>query len=107
MSTTDDTNASRRGSGSNDLLGLLVNRALFADECQRLAEWALIGPVQRAALESFAERLLAAERERWAADARLAAYVRERAEENSDGWRIDVWINGAPSLETLDDVLKA
>jgi len=43
-----------------------VSRALFADECERLAEWALIGPVQRAALESFAERLLAAERERCA-----------------------------------------
>lgn len=52
--------------GSTDQLGLLVNRALFADECERLAEWALIGPVQRAALESFAERLLAAERERCA-----------------------------------------
>jgi hypothetical protein len=64
MSTTDDTSATRRGSGSNDLLGLAVNRALFADECQRLSGWALIGPVQRAALESFAERLLAAERER-------------------------------------------
>lgn len=48
-------------------VGQAVNRALFADECQRLAEWALIGPVQRAALESFAERLLAAERERCAA----------------------------------------
>ena len=47
-----------------DQLGLIVNRALLADECQRLTEWALIGPVQRAALESFAERLLAAERER-------------------------------------------
>jgi hypothetical protein len=50
----------------NDQLGPAVNRALFADECQRLSEWALIGPVQRAALESFAERLLAAERERCA-----------------------------------------
>jgi hypothetical protein len=91
-------------------LGLAVRRALLSDECQRLAEWALIGPVQRAALETFAERLLAEvlkERERWAADARLAAYVRERAEPSSDGWRIDVWINGAPSLETIDDVLRA
>lgn len=48
----------------SDQLGLEVNRALFAPACQRLSEWALIGPAQRAALESFAERLLAAERER-------------------------------------------
>lgn len=50
--------------GSSAELGVTVNRALFVPECQRLNEWALIGPVQRAALESFAERLLAAERER-------------------------------------------
>ena len=50
----------------SDQLGLAVNRALFDPACQRLNEWALIGPVQRAALESFAERLLAAERERCA-----------------------------------------
>lgn len=53
------------------------------------------------------EAAVAAERERWAADARLAAYVRERADERADGWRIDVWIIGAPSLETIDDVLRA
>lgn len=47
-------------------LSVAVNRALFVPECQRLNEWALIGPVQRAALESFAERLLSAERERCA-----------------------------------------
>lgn len=41
-------------------LGVAVNRALFRPECQRLSEWALIGPVQRAAVESFAEALLAA-----------------------------------------------
>lgn len=51
----------------SDQLGLAVNRALFDPACQRLNEWALIGPVQRAALESFAERLLAAEREQCAA----------------------------------------
>lgn len=49
-----------------DGLGVVVNRALFDPACQRLSEWALIGPVQRAALETFAERLLAAERERCA-----------------------------------------
>ena len=49
-----------------DELGAAVNRALFAEDCRRLSEWALIGPVQRAAVESFAERLLAAERERCA-----------------------------------------
>jgi hypothetical protein len=67
---TDDANAGHGTTPAalrlNDQLGLAVNRALFADECQRLAEWALIGPVQRAALESFADRLLAAERERCA-----------------------------------------
>ena len=57
------TEATPGALGSNDGLGLAVNRALFSDECQRLAEWALIGPVQRAALESFAERVLAAERD--------------------------------------------
>ena len=51
--------------GSNDQLGMAVNRALFDLACQRISEWAHIGPVQRAALESFAERLLSAERERW------------------------------------------
>jgi hypothetical protein len=49
----------------------------------------------------------AAERERRQADARLAAFVRERAEPAPDGWRIDVWISGAPSLETMDDALGA
>lgn len=39
-------------------LPVAVNRALFAPECDRLSEWALTGPAQRAALESFAERLL-------------------------------------------------
>lgn len=62
--------------GSTEELGPLVNRALFADECERLAEWALIGPVQRAALESFAERLMVAERERLHALLREALAVR-------------------------------
>lgn len=65
------TEATPREFGSHAGLDLTVNRALFADECQRLAEWALIGPVQRAALESFSERLLAAERERCAMKLRV------------------------------------
>jgi len=39
-------------------VAVAVNHALFAAGCERLAEWALIGPVQRAAVESFAEALL-------------------------------------------------
>lgn len=62
--TEDSPGGQPLGLPLNDGLGWDINRALFAGECQRLAEWALIGPVQRAALESFAERLLAAERER-------------------------------------------
>jgi hypothetical protein len=65
MTEANQNHDADEGRRSTEQLGPLVNRALFADECQRLAEWALIGPVQRAALESFAERLLAAERERW------------------------------------------
>ena len=52
--------------GSNDVLGPSVKSALLDPACQRLRDWALIGPVQRAEIESFAERLLAAERERCA-----------------------------------------
>ena len=58
-------------------------------------------------MRAFAAAAVAEERERRAADARLAAYVRQHAEPAFDGWRIDVWINGAPALETLDDALKA
>lgn len=66
--------AGPKGSVMGDRLGIAVNRALFDPACQRLNEWALIGPVQRAALESFAERLLAAERARVAElEAALAA----------------------------------
>lgn len=60
----DHEPAPHLGLGSSERLGLLVNSAMLAEECLRLAEWALIGPVQRAALESFAERLLAADRAR-------------------------------------------
>lgn len=34
-----------------------IDSALADPACQRLAEWAAIGPVQRAAVESFADRL--------------------------------------------------
>lgn len=34
-----------------------INAALADPACQRLAEWAAIGPVQRAAVESFADRI--------------------------------------------------
>lgn len=47
-----------------------------------------------------------AERERWAGDARLAAYIREHAEQSADGWRVDVWINGAPSQQTIDEAIR-
>lgn len=50
---------------------------------------------------------LKAERDAARADARLAAYVRGRAEPAPDGWRIDVWISGAPSIETIDEALSA
>jgi len=53
--------------GSKDELGLAVKRALLADECQRLNDWVLIGLIQRAELEIFADRLRAEERERCAA----------------------------------------
>jgi len=56
-------------------------------------------------MRAYALRERAAEREKCAADAQLAQFVRERAQTTPDGLRIDVWISGAPSLETIDDAL--
>lgn len=39
-----------------------IDAALADPACQRLAEWAAIGPVQRAALASFADRIALPER---------------------------------------------
>ena len=75
MSTTDDTNAARRGSGSNDLLGPLVDAAMTAAKevaygtCATVAnhlegdygtwdDWADL-------VERVAAQAVAAERERW------------------------------------------
>lgn len=66
MNTDQATNAADRGSELSEGVGPAVKSALLDPACQRLREWALIGPVQRAEIESFAERLLAAERERCA-----------------------------------------
>jgi len=88
--------------GSTDQLGLLVNRALFADECERLAEWALIGPVQRAALESFAERLLAVERERWQRIATNAQAVTTGCEDKIDHFEVPSHLMAALAL-ALDE----
>ena len=41
-------------SATDDIADRIIN-ALTAPECHRLREWAAIGPVQRAAVESFAE----------------------------------------------------
>lgn len=38
MSTTDDTNAARRGSGSNDLLGVSESRQRLTDEAMEAVE---------------------------------------------------------------------
>jgi hypothetical protein len=67
---------------------------------------------QRAAreyAEEYAAAAVAAERERGAADARLGAFLRRTGsiEEQATGWQVDCFIAGAPSLETLDDVLRA
>ena len=43
---------------SIDALTERVQRALSAPGCERLAEWAAIGPVQRAAVEQFAQSLV-------------------------------------------------
>lgn len=64
--SNDDLSAAARGSDLSDGLGPAVKSAMLDPACQRLRDWALIGPVQRAEIESFAERLLAAERERYA-----------------------------------------
>ena len=43
---------------SIDALTERVQRALSAPGCERFAEWAAIGPVQRAAVEQFAQSLV-------------------------------------------------
>ena len=52
------------GSELSEALGPAVKSALLDPACQRLRDWTLIGPVQRAEIESFVERMLAEERER-------------------------------------------
>lgn len=41
-------------------------------------------------------------------DARLGAFMRDRIEPQANGWWIgETWVDGAPSLETIDDVIAA
>lgn len=47
--------AHRFGYSATDDIADRIGNALTAPECHRLREWAVIGPVQRAAVESFAE----------------------------------------------------
>lgn len=57
MSTDQGTNAADSGSELSEGLGPAVKSALLDPACQRLRDWAQIGPAQRAEIESFAERL--------------------------------------------------
>ena len=68
MSTTDDTNATRRGSESNDLLGRLVDAEMAAYSDAAYAEHGSA----RDQLERFAADVQAAERQRWIAKAGAA-----------------------------------
>ena len=66
------------------------------------ANQAFIAAANPAAIRSLLDRLEAAER-----DAERLALLLSRAEQAEDGWRIDVWISGAPSIEEITDALDA
>lgn len=72
MNTTEDTNAARRGSGSNDQLGQAPERAAFARWCRENGHGELddmLTPLDRslrALMWPVWQGAMAAERERWA-----------------------------------------
>jgi hypothetical protein len=98
MSTTDDTNAARRGSGSNDLLGLLP-------ECAKVGDTPLCEQMQ--ALQSRAAKLRPIELEDAALDAAdpytrlflLAEYWQQQAHKAREA--LDDECNRTDSLLTI------
>lgn len=87
MSTTDDTNAALRGSGSNDLLCPLPEPALTHD---RHGHMLLIGPCYTEdQMRAYAAQEVAAERERWRELLEARAAGCERAAENTEDPKFD------------------
>lgn len=76
---------------------------------ERLQAFVALDGGDLAVVEQAADTIarLEAERDAARADAERYRWLRSRFDELRDGWALEVCVDGAPSLETLEDAIDA